>query len=370
MINPLVSIMMPAYNAAEFVGQAIDSVLAQTYQIWELVIVDDGSCDDTVSIVKSYPHPRIKLITQENRGESAARNTALAHMRGDLVAFLDADDCYLPQHLKETVNYLNQHPERDAVYTDGYHIDEEGRRHQTLSSRRRGPFEGWIFPEVVRASDVFGPPMVVVMRRKLVDQHKLKFDPRIVIGPDWDFLTRFAEFADFGYIDQPTCLYRVHNTNISVLTGIQKRRLSLAICREKAIQLSSFDKCSLEIRTFVFYDLLINLLSGLPERQELVTQWEQFQSLPKAKQARILRLMAGNAVALDGNDPVYIRNWLRRARYLQSEDFRTLTIDLLYKISPTLCSRLLRGYYRSQLAALDAHPFADIHYNTKFDRQK
>jgi glycosyltransferase involved in cell wall biosynthesis len=360
MPDPLVSIMMPAYNAAQFIGQAIDSVLAQSYQNWDLIIVDDGSTDDTASIARGYTDLRIRLVSQVNGGESAARNTALVHMRGDLFAFLDADDCYLPQHLAETVSYLNQHMDRDVVYTDGYHIDQEGQRLQSLSSRRRGPFEGWIFPEVVRASDVFGPPMVVVMRRELIDQHALKFDPNIVIGPDWDFLTRFAEFANFGYIDQPTCLYRVHTANISVLTGMQKRRLSLAICREKAIHLSSFEKCSMETRAFVFYDLLINLLTGYPDRQESVTQWKQFHALPEEEQARLLRLMAGNAAALGNIDPINIRRWLVRARQLFPGDIRGVAIETILNLSPPLCSYLLRVRYRSQLTTLDMHPFSDI----------
>lgn len=360
MSDLLVSIMMPAYNAAEFIGQAIDSVLAQTYLNWELIVVDDGSTDGTASISGSYADPRIKVISQPNGGESAARNTALAHMQGELVAFLDADDAYLPDHLSGTVNYLNQHPERDAVYTDGYHINQAGQRLQTLSSRRRGPFEGWIFEQVVRASDVFGPPMTMVIRRHLFNDHQLGFDTRIIIGPDWDFEAHLTAYASFGYLDQPTCLYRVHTSNITVLTGMQKRRLSLAICREKAIHLPAFAKCSSETRAYAFYDLLVNQLIGLPARQEDASHWEQFNALPGAEQARILRLMAGTAAATGKAAPKYIKDWLARARQLQPRDLRHTAIEALYRISPGFCSRLLQNRYREQLAAFDAPPFADL----------
>jgi glycosyltransferase involved in cell wall biosynthesis len=360
MPEPLVSIMMPAYNAAEFIGQAIESVLAQTYPHWELIIINDGSTDNTAEIAGYYSDARIRLINQPNGGESTARNTALAHMQGELVAFLDADDAYLPGHLAETVAYLNQHPGRDAVYTDGYHIDQAGRQLQTLSSRRRGPFEGWIFEQVVRASDVFGPPMTMVIRRKLFTAYQLGFDNRIIIGPDWDFEAHLTEHASFGYLDRPTCLYRVHTSNISVLTGMQKRRLSLAICREKAIHLPSFAKCASETRTYVFYDLLVNQLIGLHERQEDVTQWDQFKALPGAEQARILRLMAGTAAATGNATPSHITRWLARARQLQPGDLRNTAIEALYRINPGLCSRLLQNRYRALLAALDAPPFADL----------
>jgi glycosyltransferase involved in cell wall biosynthesis len=360
MHNPLVSIMMPAFNAAEFINQAIDSVLAQTYPHWELIIIDDGSMDETAAIVKANDESRIRYFYQPNAGEAAARNTALAYMQGELVAFLDADDAYLPDHLSTTISYLNQHPERDAVYTDGYHIDQDGRQLQTLSSRRRGPFEGGIFEQVLRASDVFGPPMTMVIRRSLFIEHNLGFDTRIVIGPDWDFQAHLTEHANFGYLDRPTCLYRVHTSNITVLTGMQKRRLSLAICREKAIHLPSFAKCASDTRTYVFYDFLVNLLIGLPERQEDVTQWDQFKALPGAEQARILRLMAGTAAATGNATPSHITRWLARARQLQPGDLRNTAIEALYRINPGLCSRLLQNRYQAQLAALDAPPFADL----------
>jgi glycosyltransferase involved in cell wall biosynthesis len=357
---PKVSVITPVYNGEKYLQQAIHSVLTQSFEDWEFVVVDDGSTDSTPVILSEYSDPRLIVLSQVNSGEAAARNKGLDHAQGELIAFLDADDIYLPHHLSETVTYLNQYRDRDAVYTDGYHIDQEGQRLNNLSSRRRGPFEGWVFPEVVRAADVFGPPMVVVLRRELVDQHAIEFDPRIVIGPDWDFLTRYSEIANFGYIDKPTCLYRIHTTNISVLTGMQNRRLSLAICREKAIKLPSFKKCSLEIQSYVFYDLLINNLTGLADRQEAVSKWMQFQALPRSHQARLLRLMAGMAIASGGVDQKYILSWLERSCTLRQTDLRTIFIELLFNYNPTFCKRLLRYRYRSLFTALDVNPFADI----------
>ena len=99
MLHELVSVMMPAYNAENYIEAAVKSVLAQSYDHWELIVVDDGSTDGTASVVAEFDDPRIKLFKQSNGGESAARNTAIRQMQGEFVAFLDADDMYLPDHL-------------------------------------------------------------------------------------------------------------------------------------------------------------------------------------------------------------------------------------------------------------------------------
>ncbi len=118
--NDLVSIMMPAYNAEQFLAEAMESVLAQTYSNWELLVVNDGSTDDTAVIAAQFTDPRIQLIHKENGGESSARNMALEHSQGAFIAYLDADDAWLPHHLETLAGYLQAHPERDAVYADGW----------------------------------------------------------------------------------------------------------------------------------------------------------------------------------------------------------------------------------------------------------
>ena len=94
-----VSVMMPAFNAERFIGRAIGSLRAQTFTDWELIVVDDGSTDATGAIARSAGDPRIRVIRQDNRGEAAARNVALAASTGEYVAFLDADDAFLADHL-------------------------------------------------------------------------------------------------------------------------------------------------------------------------------------------------------------------------------------------------------------------------------
>jgi glycosyltransferase involved in cell wall biosynthesis len=355
----LVSVMMPAYNAAGYIEEAVRSMLAQTYSHWELLVVNDGSTDATADVVRQFHDPRIRLLNKKNGGESTARNMALEHSRGEFIAYLDADDAYLPHHLAVTIGFLNSHPDRDAVYTDGIHIDEHGNRLTSLQSRRRGPFEGRLFEHAVRASDIFGPPLCVVLRHDVVARHRLRYDPRIVIGPDWDFFIRVTDLATFGYLDDRTCLYRVHQTNISTRVDSKKRLESLAICREKAIKHPKFGACSTETQVAVFYDLLIDWLRDEPARRSEATRWAEFARLPRSERARLLRLMASDAL-VRGKEQVDVADWLRRATELNPADRRAHVLAGLYRLSPRLCRAVLRTKSPGRATARDAAPFADL----------
>ena len=358
-LEPLVSVMMPVYNAQAYLGEAIESVLAQTYPRWELIVVDDGSTDASLTIAQDYRDPRIRVYHQPNLGEAAARNEALRHMNGELVAFLDADDRFLPDHLALTVGYLTSHLEMDGVYTDGLHIDQDGKSLQrTLSNRRRGPFEGSLFEQLVRASDVFGPPICIVLRREPIIRLGLQFDPQIVIGPDWDFTTRYSETTCFGYIDRVTCHYRIHQTNISLKAGQEKRLNSLARCREKAIKLAGFEGLTVETRAAVFYILLVDLLASQPQRQSAAVAWREFHQLPRREQARIYRLMASRAVMTGSAAP--IEDWLRESRQLDPDSQTAGLLLNLYRFSPRLLQFSLRVKNRKQIEEWQSSPFKDL----------
>jgi len=337
----LVTVMMPAHNAAAFVSAAIESLFRQTYSDWELVLVDDGSTDGTAEAAERIGDPRIQVFRQPRAGEAAARNRALKHARGEFLAFLDADDQFLADHLDATVGYLRKNPVVGGVYTDGYDVDEQGRCGDRLSGRRRGPFQGDIFEQLVRASDVFGPPLCVVLRTAVVHAHALRFDERIVIGPDWDFTIGYAEFATFGYLDQATCLYRVHPGSISHTAGHETRRASLAQCRRNAIQRTGFERCAQSIRSYAFYDLLVNQLTGFPNLQMEVLGWPQWSSLPSRDRARILRLAAGQSL-LQGLDPRTSAAWFDQARRLYPADPRNQLLDRAHRLDPRLCRWLLQ----------------------------
>jgi glycosyltransferase involved in cell wall biosynthesis len=337
----LVSILTPAYNAEPFIGEAIESALAQTYADWEMLVVNDGSTDRTADAVARCTDPRVRLLHKPNGGEGSARNFAIDRMAGEFVVFLDADDAFLPNHIQLIVEFFGKHPELDGVYTDGYYVKGAGTRLQPLSSRRRGPFGEDLFGEVVRSCDVLSPPLCIALRTRLISKYGLRFDEQIGYGTDWDFYARFAETGRFGHIPDITCHYRVHDTNMTTAMGEERRRVHWARCREKAIRLSRFPECPLDVRSWVFYDLLVNLLTGNPERQTAVTAWPEFRALPGDERARIFRLMASKAIPA-GVESRFVNGCFRAAAELGAGDLRNRVLWTLYRLSPWVCSRFLQ----------------------------
>src|SRR4051794_34828743 len=128
MSNPVrISVVVPAYNYAQFLPVALDSIIAQTYADWECIIVDDGSTDDTAAVADAYVRrdPRFRYIHQANRGLAGARNTGVRNATGDAIQFLDADDRLLPPKLERHAAYLEAHPECDIVYGDVWFFRSE-----------------------------------------------------------------------------------------------------------------------------------------------------------------------------------------------------------------------------------------------------
>ena len=126
MISQLISVIIPAYNHAKYLSEAIQSVLNQTYQNFEILIVDDGSTDNTRQVVQNYTDQRIKYIYQENRGLAASRNAGLRVTQGEYVAFLDADDIFLPHKLEVQLDWFEAHPSCGMVFSGFYFMNDRG----------------------------------------------------------------------------------------------------------------------------------------------------------------------------------------------------------------------------------------------------
>jgi hypothetical protein len=199
--------------------------------------------------------------------------------------------------------------------------------------------------------------MCVVLRHEKVIRHCLRYDPRIVIGPDWDFFIRFADLGTFGYLANRTGYYRVHRSNITATVDSTRRAGYLAICRENAIKMASFATCTTATRAAVFYDLLINLLRSQNGPRKGVTRWPEFTALPAVERARLMRLIAVDALLRDHED---VSEWLQIARLLNPADRRARVLATLYGVSPRLCRLLLQAASPSYTRALSAGPFADL----------
>jgi hypothetical protein len=207
---PRVSVVMPAYNSARTIGQAIGSVLEQTMADLELIVVDDGSTDATAAAVAVVEDPRIRLITRVNGGTSAARNTGIAEARGDWVAFLDADDLWLGDKLELQLTLMAAAPGCLASQGSAYLVDDDLNR---LALRRCVPVDDPLLT-FLRFENLPNAGSSWIVKRDLLDRIG-GFDTTLPRIEDWDFSIRLARFAKPLCIDEPLALYRYHEGNRS-----------------------------------------------------------------------------------------------------------------------------------------------------------
>lgn len=221
---PLVSVIVPAFNAAPFVEQAIASVRAQTWPRWELIVVDDGSTDGTAAILAREQDPRIRIVSQDNAGVGAARNAALEIARGDYVAFLDADDRLPPESLSRRVAYLDANPSVDIV-NGGILVTEGGkvvRRHVPLTAIQP------LLPRLAALDErVFFGPFYMLRRSRIESQ---RFPAGLSHCEDLCFFLELADQANlvYGAVDAEVYEYRKHGASaMSDVDGIESGYLAL-----------------------------------------------------------------------------------------------------------------------------------------------
>jgi glycosyltransferase involved in cell wall biosynthesis len=220
---PAVSIIMPAYNVAPYIASAIRSALVQTYTDFELIVVDDGSKDNTAEIVKSMMRedPRIRMVQQANRGLAGARNTALRAARGEMLALLDSDDMWEPEFLAAQMAILDARPEIDIVTGNGWYL--EGPRHGALARPYPDPRPDPVLASII--GDEWSVFIMSVMRRRVYTAIG-PFDEEMRSNEDYDFWLR-AAVAGFTFArnDRPLGYYRVRSdslsaSNVRMLRGI------------------------------------------------------------------------------------------------------------------------------------------------------
>ena len=208
--RPLISIIIPCYNHGHYLDRALESVLAQTMPDWEVIVVDDGSTDDTRAVVRAYADGRVRYLYQENQGLAGARNTGIDHARGNYLAFLDADDEWEPPFLERCVAVLEADDSLAGVYTRVTFIDEDGRRLLRLGAQ---PATRASFRERLLQGGFF-PPSSVLVRRETVEMVG-RFDPDLTSLEDWDLWLRLSEEHEMEGIPDPLARYRVSPGSMS-----------------------------------------------------------------------------------------------------------------------------------------------------------
>jgi len=208
--QPLISVITPTYNRADFVVEAVESVLAQTYPHFELLIVDDGSTDNTREVLEPYlKDGRIRLFYQENQGQSVARNRGLDEATGDFVCFLDSDNAWLPDKFEKSLKAFDDNPGSDVVYGDFIVIDEQGRE---IGTNRMKRHSGRITPHLLHDNFV---SMNTTMTRRQCFVDMGGFDKNDRLAEDYGLWLRLSTRYKFYYLPALLGYYRVMENQIS-----------------------------------------------------------------------------------------------------------------------------------------------------------
>lgn len=259
--TPRTTVIITSFNYAEYLRQAIDSVLAQTDTDFELLIVDDGSTDGSAAYAREYVDPRLQVVVQPHRGPGAARNAGLRAARGRYIAFLDADDVWIPEKLAMQSELLDRRADIGLVYACFGVIDADRRM---LSSGRGflgAKPSGAIFRHLL-TGNVIGTPSTICFRRDLVADGQSAFDETGAYSEDWHFYLRTALGTRIHYLPRTLAYHRQHSKNMSghVATFMRQvqhtGRFGLDLAREH-LGLTEREIQRIERRVLAYADALV-----------------------------------------------------------------------------------------------------------------
>ncbi|MBU1047346.1 MAG: glycosyltransferase [Candidatus Omnitrophica bacterium] len=209
--EPLISVIVPTYNRAHFLKEAIESVLAQTYKNLEIIIVDDGSTDNTSKLVEKFTDKRIIYLHQDNKGVSVARNRGIQRAKGEYISFLDSDDIWLPQKLQKQLEvFKTSRFNPGVVYTGIQYMDHNG---NPKKQKKLSKYRGNIFNKLLR-KNIAGIGSTMLVKRECFDKCGL-FDENLPSREDLDILIRISQYFAVDYVPEFLTLERIHRQRIT-----------------------------------------------------------------------------------------------------------------------------------------------------------
>ncbi|MGL5633635.1 MAG: glycosyltransferase [Sarcina sp.] len=207
----MISVIMPVYNGEKHIKVSIESIIKQTYQNLELLVIDDGSTDKTKEIVMNFEDNRIKYFYQSNSGQAVAKNLGIENAVGDYIAFIDSDDIYIEMKLELQKKYLEDNKNIGCVYTN-IEVFEDNKGNYILSSevefsKREDFLASILFRQIV--------PNPIALMIKKESLGSIRFDKKYRYAEDYKFTIELAKQMSFGYLDKNLYLYRRHDSNVT-----------------------------------------------------------------------------------------------------------------------------------------------------------
>jgi glycosyltransferase involved in cell wall biosynthesis len=225
MSDPTVSVIIPAYNCGHLLAEAVESVRAQTYQDYEVIVVDDGSTDETWAVAQELAAslPQVRAVHAEHAGLAAARNRGVREMRGQWIALLDADDLWLPEKLQRCMDYLAEHPHLSIVYGPMAPIGRDGR---PLAGHSKPCHAGWLTERLFHSIFVHDP--AAVFHKRVIDSCG-GFDESLPVCVGHEFWLRVSMEFEFGLIDEPLALRRWSEGSLTRANRSRGRQIKAAM---------------------------------------------------------------------------------------------------------------------------------------------
>jgi glycosyltransferase involved in cell wall biosynthesis len=266
-----ISVIIPAYNAAAYIERALQSILNQTRAADEILVINDGSTDNTADILRRY-ESRIRIIEQANAGVSAARNTGIRSANGDWIAFLDADDEWLPEKLAKQCQFHQAHPEIKWSSANYYRCDC-GNKHKRFADFCIRPedkiFGGDCFDDYLQAFEAMakGHTDTMLIRRDVLLEAGLFFEPQKNIEDDDLWLRLGYMNLRFGFIREPLSVYHLGTEQSITKNHIQPQWIDLFLSRHIALaqqagKAESFHRCAAGMLGFWIHKLLLGGRGG------------------------------------------------------------------------------------------------------------
>lgn len=247
---PKISVIIPVYNGAKTIKKTIQSVLNQTFQDLELIIINDGSTDRTLSVIEEIQDAKIKVYSYPNSGVSNARNQGISHAQGEYISFIDADDLWTPDKLELQYQALVNNPSAQIAYSWMDWIDEDDR---FLRPAARMSLEGNIYANLLIIDFIGCGSNPLILKQSLLEVGG--FDPQLRGGEDWDLWIRLAARYGFVCVRSPQILYRQVATSVSKDISLMEKDCLKVITK-------SFQAVPADLRHLKFY-ALGNLYKGM-----------------------------------------------------------------------------------------------------------
>ncbi len=246
-----VSVIIPTYNRREQLGDSIQSVLQQTYNYLELIVVDDGSEDDTEEMVRAIKDNRLRYIKlHKNTGAGYARNEGVRQSQCSLIAFQDSDDLWRPERLEHQMRYWQEHPDCDMIYCPYLaHVMKDGKilKEAKVPDWDWGELEGNIFHSLLKQNTIGAP---TILMRKDCFLEVGGFDVMLRTLEDWDFALRVSEKYTIGYLDEVLVDAFISEGGVSTSgagTHFDTKCRMIARYREQMIEDGIFDKALMDL---------------------------------------------------------------------------------------------------------------------------